>query len=177
MKLPRPILALAVVAGVAGPTVANACLQPGERTAIEVRTLQARLMVGALACQAQDGYNAFVRRNQGDLNNAYRTAQRYFSRPGGGGGGERHWNQVDTELAAAQSQEHTRLGSFFCSDTQTFMRDLNSVSGTAGLARFAIERNILQAYHAPTCTGAAFGRASRPAAARPAAATSRPARR
>ena len=163
MKLSRPLLALAVVAGVTGPAVAN-CLQPGERTALEVRTLQARLMVGALACQQQDGYNAFVRRNQGDLSNAYRTAQRYFTRPQGGGGGERHWNQVDTEIAGAQSQEHARLGGFFCNDTVTYMRDLGSVSGTADLARFAIERNILQAYAAPTCTGAAFGRPSRAAA-------------
>lgn len=173
MKLSRPLLALAVVAGVTGPAVAN-CLQPGERTAIEVRTLQARLMVGALACQQQDGYNAFVRRNQGDLNNAYRTAQRYFTRPQGGGGGERHWNQVDTEIAAAQSQEHARLGGYFCNDTVTFMRDLNSISGTAGLARYMIERNIVQAYSAPTCTGAAFGRPARAAAP---AAASRPARR
>lgn len=169
MKPARPFLALACLVGLAAPAVAQSCLQPSERAALEVRTLQMRLMVGAIACSQQDSYNAFVRRNQGDLQGAYRTAERHFGRPGGGGGGQRRWNQVDTEIASAQSQEHTRLGGFFCNDTTTYFQALSSVNGTADLARFSVERNILQAYHAPTCTGAAFGRpsrSSRPAATR-----------
>ena len=60
------------------------------------------------------------------------------------------------------------LGGFFCNDTTTYFRDLSNVNGTPGLARFSVERNVLQAYSAPTCTGEAFGRPARAAAARPA---------
>jgi len=169
MKLPRPLLALACVAGLTAPAIANACLQPSERVALEVRTLQIRMMVGALQCQQDANYNEFVRRNQGDLHNAVRTAERYFTRPQGGGGGQRRWNQIETEIAGVQSQEHSRAGdTLFCRDTTTFYQNLRTINGTAGLARFAVERNVLQAYHAPTCTGTEFGRPSRPA--RPAAA-------
>ena len=161
MKPVRSLLALACLVGFAAPSLAQNCLQPSERVALEVRSLQNRLMVGALACQQQDGYNAFVRRNQGDLNNAYRTAQSHFRSRGG----EAAWNRVDTDIAASQAQEQGRLGGFFCRDNATFLEQLASVSGTADLARFAVERNILQPHEAPTCTGAAFGRPQRAAAA------------
>lgn len=172
MKPARPILALACLVGLAAPAVAQTCLQPSERVALEVRSLQSRLMVGAIACQQQDAYNAFVRRHQADLGSAYRAAEGHFRRTTGAQG-QRRWNQVDTDLAGAQSQEHTRLGSLYCRDTTAFFQQTANLNGSADLARFAVERNILQPYQAPICTAATPARASRPAA-RPA---SRPARR
>lgn len=160
MKPTRPLLALACILGLTAPAIANTCLQPSERVAMELRALQSRLMVGAIACQQQDAYNTFVRRHQGDLGGAYRTAEGHFRRAGGG---QRRWNQVDTEFAASQSQEHTRLGSFFCTDTTAFFQQTAALNTGADLARFAVERNILVAYNAPTCTGAAASRPQRSA--------------
>jgi hypothetical protein len=163
MKTARPILALACVLGLAAPAVANTCIQPSEETALQLRALQSRLMVGAIACQQQEAYNTFVRRHQGDLGGAYRTAEGHFRRAHGGQG-QRRWNAMDTDIAGAQSQEHTRLGSFFCRDTTAFFQQVSSLSTGADLARFSVERNILQPYQQPVCTASAPARAARTAA-------------
>ncbi|MCZ8149565.1 MAG: hypothetical protein O9325_17160, partial [Roseomonas sp.] len=51
---------------VAGPAIAQTCLQPAERTAFDVRALQSKLMVAALSCSQDAAYNAFVRKFQGE---------------------------------------------------------------------------------------------------------------
>ena len=166
MKPIRPILALSCALALAAPALANTCLQPAEQTALQLRVLQSRLMVGALACQQDASFNEFVRRHQGDLASAYRTAEGHFRRANGAQG-QRRWNQVDTEIAAMQSQEYAGLGSFFCRDTTAYFQQTAGLTTGAELARFSVERNVVHAYTAPICPAGA------PARARP----SRPARR
>ncbi len=43
------------------------CLAPQDRSVIEVAALRSELMVLATGCQADEKYNAFVRRYQADL--------------------------------------------------------------------------------------------------------------
>lgn len=165
MKPIRPFLALACVIGLAAPAVAQSCMRPSEVSAIQLRALQSRLMVGAIACQQQDAYNVFVRRHQGELGGAYRTAEGHFRRAHGAQG-QRRWNSTDTDIAAQQSLEHTRQGSFFCRDTTSFFQEVGALNSVGDLVRYSNERNIIQGYHAPDC---AEEPARRPAA--------RPARR
>ncbi len=162
MKPLRTLVALACVVGLAAPALAETCLRPAEQAALNVRSLQSRLMVGAIACQQEAAFNAFVRRHQSDLGNAYRTAESHFRRTVGAQG-QRRWNQVDTELAAMQSQEYAGLGGFFCTDTTAFFQQTAGLSGAEALARFSVERNVIQAYSAPVCTSTTPTRPARPA--------------
>lgn len=162
MKPLRSVVALACVVGLAAPALAETCLRPAEQAALNVRSLQSRLMVGALACRQEAAFNDFVRRNTADLGSAYRTAESHFRRTVGAQG-QRRWNQVDTELAAMQSQEQAGLGGFFCTDTTAFFQQTAGLSGGEALARFAVERNVIQAYSAPVCTGTTPTRPARPA--------------
>ncbi|MBX6376727.1 MAG: hypothetical protein IRZ13_21175 [Acetobacteraceae bacterium] len=155
--------ALAVASSPALAAPEPACLRPPEQTALELRALQSRLMVGAVACRQEDAYNAFVRRFQRELGSAYNQAEGHFRRIHGGQGRTR-FNQFDTQLANAQSEENNRHGAFFCRDTQVFFREAMALD-SAQLAKFGVERNIVLPYEAPTCSQA---ETTRPARSRPA---------
>ena len=96
-----------------GTAVAQACANPREHSAFQLRALQTHLMVGALSCGVHDRYNAFVTRWQSDLAGAHRNLTGYFNRAYGNRG-QRELNEYITSLANAQSQESIRLGSSFC---------------------------------------------------------------
>ena len=132
----------------------SACLQPAERAAIETRALQSRLMVAAISCRQEDAYNAFVRKFQPDLGGAYNRAEGHFRRLHGGQGRTR-FNQFDTVLANAQSEEGIRAGgALFCRDTQIFFQEAMALPSGDQLARYGAERNILQPYESPNCAAA-----------------------
>jgi heme-degrading monooxygenase HmoA len=82
---------------VAGPAIAQTCLQPAERTAFDVRALQSKLMVAALSCSQDAAYNAFVRKFQGELTGAYRGVQGHFRRTAGGA----HQRELDGFVSAS----------------------------------------------------------------------------
>lgn len=142
--------ALAVASSPALAAPAPTCLRPAEQAALELRALQSRLMVGAVACRQEEAYNAFVRRFQRELGSAYSQAEGHFRRLHGGQGRTR-FNQYDTILANAQSEENIRQGTFFCRDTQVFFREAMALDSSQ-LARFGTERNILQPYQVATCS-------------------------
>jgi hypothetical protein len=144
-------LALASAPALAAPQ----CVQPAEKTALDVRALQSRLMVAAISCKQEDAYNAFVRHHQPVLGGAYNQAEGHFRRLHGGQGRTR-FNQFDTVLANAQSEEGIRAGgTLFCRDTQIFFREAMALQGGEQLARYGVERNILQPYDTPACGTAA----------------------
>jgi hypothetical protein len=171
----RSILAgLGALAIASSPALAAPqCVQPAEKAALDIRALQSRLMVAAIACRQEDAYNAFVRHHQRDLGGAYNQAEGHFRRLHGGGQGRTRFNQYDTVLANAQSEEGIRAGgSLFCRDTQIFFREAMALEGRDQLARYGIERNILQPYDAPTCdTAAAETRSTPRSRSRPTQAT------
>jgi hypothetical protein len=143
-----------LAAFIAGPALAQGCVQPTERTAFDVRALQSQLMVAALACNRDADYNAFVRKFQGELASSYRNIQGHFRRTAGGG----HQRALDgyiTQLANEQSQDSVRAGSFYCPLVTPLFQVALSQSNAAALAELSQERNVLNPLAAPTCPAAA----------------------
>jgi len=159
-----------LAAAIAGPAIAQSCLQPAERAAFEVRALQSQLMVAALTCSRDGDYNAFVRKFQGDLAASYRGIQGHFRRTAGSGH-QRALDSFITTLANEQSQDGIRAGSHFCPLATPLFQVALAQSNVQGLAEVAAERNLINPMAAPTCP-ATPTRTTRPAArTRSAAAT------
>lgn len=165
MKKSRTVLAAMCGLLIAGPALASACLRPEERTALEARALRSYLMVAALNCRtgqsynAPEGYNAFLRRFGSELSAADRVAQAHFTRAYGGQGRTR-LDQYNTLMANEHSEDGIRAGSFFCRDAEPLFRSVSQMQ-PGDLARVAVERNIIQSYHAEACPASA-GPAARP---------------
>ena len=149
MKLSRTVLAAVGGLLIAGPALANACIRPDERSALEVRSLQTYLMVSALNCQRGESYNQFVRRFGSELGAAERAATAHFTRAYGGQGRTR-LDAYNTNLANEHSEDAIRSGSFFCRDAEPLFRQALATPGPQ-LAQFAVERNIPQTYSANDC--------------------------
>ncbi len=115
MKKTKTRTVLAALCGVliAGPALADACLRPEERSAIEIRAMRSYLMVAALQCRtgqtfdAPGGYNAFLRRFGSDLSAADRVAATHFQRAYGGSSRGGRLDQYNTNLANEHSQDAT----------------------------------------------------------------------
>lgn len=144
----------------AAPALAQACVQPAERTAFEIRALQSQLMVAALSCNRDGDYNSFVRKFQADLAGSYRTIQAHYRRTGGNS--QREMDGFITALANAHSQDGIRQGSRFCPNITPLFTMALSQSNAAALAELVQERNVLNPLETATCP-------DRPAPARRAA--------
>ncbi|MBR0650566.1 hypothetical protein GXW78_12900 [Roseomonas terrae] len=172
MNKPKTRTALAALCGVliAGPALAQACLRPEERSAIEIRALRSYLMVAALQCRtgqsynAPEGYNNFLRRFGSDLSAADRVAASHFQRSYGGAARGGRLDQYNTNLANEHSQDALRSGAFFCRDAQPLFQVVVQTA-VADLPRLVNERNIIEGYDAPDC-GTAAAATRRPAARR-----------
>jgi hypothetical protein len=153
---------------VAGPAIAQTCVQPAERAAFDVRALQSQLMVAALSCNQDAAYNAFVRKFQGELTGAYRGVQGHFRRTAGGA----HQRELDsfiTQMANAQSQDQIRSGSQYCPMMTPIFGLAMAQPNVEALAAFSQERNVLNPLTTPECgtSAAAPARSTRPAARQP----------
>ncbi|MEO3470728.1 hypothetical protein AAFN86_02595 [Roseomonas sp. CAU 1739] len=167
----RTVLAALCGALIAGPALADACLRPEERSAIEIRALRSYLMVAALQCRtgqtfdAPGGYNAFLRRFGSDLSAADRVAASHFQRSYGGSSRGGRLDQYNTNLANEHSQDALRSGSFFCRDAEPLFRAVVQTSATE-LPKLVNERNIIEGYDAPDCPANAAAPARRTTARR-----------
>lgn len=160
-KIRTVVAAIAGVA-IAGPALANACLRPEERGALDVRALQTYLMVSALNCQKGESYNQFIRRFGNELSAANRTTNAYFTRAYGGQARTR-FDSNNTNMANEHSEDAIRAGSFFCRDAEPLFQGALATPGPQ-LAQFAAMRNIPQSVTAPECP--AGGAPARQASAR-----------
>ena len=115
----RLLLAGLAAAAIALPAAAQqACLQPAEQTAFDVRSLQSQLMVAALTCQVDmpahaQSYGQFLQRYDVQIRQAFRGMEGHYRRTVRG----RHQAPMDsyvTTLANVQGQDGTRQGSYFC---------------------------------------------------------------
>jgi hypothetical protein len=132
----------------------QACMQPAEKTAFDIRALQSQLLVAALACGQHDNYNAFVRKNQAELGTAFRTLATYFRRTQGA----QHQRQLDqyiTELANSQSRVSIDRGSFFCNEQGPLFQAAMAANGANELSQVSVTRQVHQALSAPVCTAPA----------------------
>ena len=147
----RTLLAGLCAVAVSTPALAaggGACMQPAEKTAFELHSLQSALMVAALNCRQEDAYNSFVTRFRGDLGGAYRGVSGHFRRTGGG---TRRLDQYITNLANAHSQDGIRQGSAFCGNVEPLWQQVMASRSGAELARLHQERNIGSIHGLETC--------------------------
>lgn len=145
----RLLVASLSAVAIAGPAIAQSCIQPAEQAAFEVRALQSQLMVAALSCNQDNAYNAFVRKFQPALAGSYNTIQSHYRR--GGANGQRNLDQYITGLANAHSQDGIRQGSHFCTNIAPLFQVAMAKSTVADLADLVKERNVLNPVESPTC--------------------------
>jgi hypothetical protein len=152
-----------IAALMAGPAIAQSCVQPAERVHFDVRALQSQLMVAALSCGRDTEYNAFVRKFQRELTASYNGMQGHYRRTAGGAA-QRELDQFITILANAQSQDSVRAGSQYCPLNTPLFQVALAQTTTQGLAEVAQERNVLNPLAAPTCSAssAPTGRSAAP---------------
>jgi len=157
-------LAAGLMAAAPASALAQACLQPAEKTGFDVRALQSQLMVVAITCGNQDDYNRFVTSNQPDLAAAYRSLFAHFRRTGGG---QRATDAFITDLANRHSQVGIQQGSLFCQNQMPLFQQVSALRGQQALAQFSTERQIPNQYQPPLCTTARPAAAARPPQPRP----------
>ena len=145
----RLLLAGLCAVAIAGPAIAQRCVQPSERQAFDMRVLQSQLMVAALSCGRDNDYNAFVRKYQRDLSSSYSTLQSHYRRAGANG--QRDMDQFITGVANAHSQDGIRQGSLFCANVTPLFALAMAQTSAAGLSDVMIERNVLNPLTTPAC--------------------------
>jgi hypothetical protein len=141
MKPFRSLVAGVTALAVATPALAQSCIPPTERTALDLRAVQSQVMVVALTCGRDADYNAFVTKYQRDLAAAYRTVGTYFRRVHGSAAQREHDVYI-TNLANAQSQVGISRGSFFCREQEAFLTAVQAQPNAAALAPLATTHSV-----------------------------------
>ena len=160
----RRFLTSFVIAGLmTGQVHAADCLRPTDHVALDVVALKTQLMVTALTCQADERYNAFVRKYQSDLQRENKTMDTYFMRSFGRSGAKQRDDYV-TNLANSQSQIGIKQGSYFCQDNITTFDEVMALRSNAELTAYAAGRAGPQ----PISTTSCGSTPERPAARTPA---------
>ncbi|WP_376093216.1 hypothetical protein ACE7GA_25110 [Roseomonas sp. CCTCC AB2023176] len=156
----RLLIAGLAAAALATPAFAQqACVQPAEQTAFQVRALQSQLMVAALTCAPADNiyaanYRQFLDRYKPQLEQAFRTMQGHYRRTAGAGNrGERALDQHVTTLANINNQDGTRQGSLFCRNAASlFQQALAAPQEMGALATVAQNNNLANPHGRAECT-------------------------
>ncbi|MEQ9449134.1 MAG: hypothetical protein RLN70_09560 [Rhodospirillaceae bacterium] len=111
------VVVLAMAAGLAPASAAAelpACLSAEEQHAFNLRHLQSRFMVAALACNQREAYNEFVIRFRPALARAGERLIGYFTRAGGG---QAAINKHITDLANAAGLRRAEDPDSYCART------------------------------------------------------------
>lgn len=141
MAIKPVLIAGCLAAGLTSPALAQGCIRPAERTAVDVRAVQSQLMVAAIACNRTEDYNTFVRRHQAELGAAYNTVAGVFRRAHGAQG-QRQYDAYITNLANAQSQEGIRQGSHFCRDIGPLFQAALAAPNAGAVAALTAQHSI-----------------------------------
>lgn len=151
----RLLMTSLVAAGLlAGPVRAAECLRNEDHVAVDVTTLKTLLMVTALTCQADEKYNAFIRKYQADLQREDRSLNAYFTRTYGRNSAKQRDDYV-TQLANAQSSLGLKQGSLFCDANLPAFDEVMALRNNAELASYAAGREITQPANVSQCGGGA----------------------
>jgi hypothetical protein len=104
------------------------CATPEETQAFNVRALKSSLMVAALSCNQQTGYNGFIARNRSLFSGDGHVVQGYFRRMYGGAA-ETQLNRFITRMANDASQTSMKGKSEdYCAGTQKFFHTLSAMN-------------------------------------------------
>ena len=118
------------------------CLQPQERSVVEVAALRSELMVLATGCRQDDRYNAFVRRFQADLMGNEKAVGDVFKRMYGKRAQQEH-DRFTTDLANGESSAGTKLGTDFCERNSLLFSEVMALRGANDLPAYAAGKDLV----------------------------------
>lgn len=123
-SLIKPVIGL-VMAGAVSVNSAQAkdCLSPSEEAAFQTRVIQSDLMVGALACNSKEFYNAFVVKFEEDLVEHGTALRRYFEKRYGAASSKR-LNAYITQMANDASRRSMRKAGNYCESITGLFQNL-----------------------------------------------------
>jgi len=118
------------------------CLQPHERSAVEVAALRSELMVLATGCRQDERYNAFIRKFQPDLVSNEKAIGELFRRMFGRRGQQEH-DRFTTDLANGESSAGMRLGTDFCERNGALFSEVMALRSAAELPAYAAGKDLV----------------------------------
>ena len=120
------------------------CLQPHERSIVEVAALRSELMVLATGCHQDDRYNAFVRKFQSDLMGNERAVGDVFKRIYGKRAQQEH-DRFTTDLANGESSAGMHLGTDFCERNSLLFSEVMALQSPTELPAYAAGKDLVPA--------------------------------
>jgi hypothetical protein len=156
----RPVLsaivATALLTAAATDTLAQSqpCARGAEKAAFDLAGLKSELMVVAIACQAEDKYNAFVTRFRADLVSGEKGLTSYFARTSRGSVAKAHDDYITT-LANAQSQQGIERGTLFCDEHMAMFDEVMARTDGRDLAGYAAGKSLIQPISLTECPASA----------------------
>ena len=121
-----------------------ACLQPQERSAVEVAALRSELMVLATGCRQDERYNAFIRKYQADLMGNEKAVGDVFKRMYGKRAQTEH-DRFTTDLANGESSAGMHLGTEFCARNSLIFNEVMALHSAAELPAYAAGKDLVPA--------------------------------
>lgn len=118
------------------------CLAPSARAAFDVQALRSEIMVLATGCSDDSQYNAFIERYKPALMANEHAIDDWFRHKYGRRAQYEH-DRFVTELANAQSDAGTKLGSEFCPHNGVIFHEVMALQDAAELAAFAAGQNLV----------------------------------
>lgn len=131
------------------------CATTRELDGLNVRALQTKLMVGAIACGQRKEYNSFIRKFRPELQQHSREMQDYFARNYHSAATAKQDSFV-TKLANNMSGHNVTVSGRdeFCDSTSQLFGDINS-SGNKDLAAVSADAEIATAHGISPCANLA----------------------
>jgi hypothetical protein len=121
-----------------------ACLQPHERSIVEVAALRSELMVLATGCRQDDRYTAFIRKFQTDLQGNEKAVGEVFKRIYGKRAQQEH-DRFTTDLANGESSAGMHLGTDFCDRNSILFSEVMALPNAAALPAYAAGKDLVPA--------------------------------
>jgi hypothetical protein len=120
------------------------CLQPQERSVVEVAALRSELMVLATGCRQGDRYNAFIRKFQPDLMGNEKAVADVFKRMYGKRAQQEH-DRFTTDLANGESSAGMHLGTDFCDRNGMLFTEVMALRSASDLPAYAAGKDLVPA--------------------------------
>jgi hypothetical protein len=118
------------------------CLQPQERSVVEVAALRSELMVLATGCRQDERYNAFIRKYQPDLMGNEKAVGEVFRRMYGKRAQQEH-DRFTTDLANGESSAGMHLGTDFCARNSAIFSEVMALRSANDLPAYAAGKDLV----------------------------------
>jgi hypothetical protein len=118
------------------------CMTSADQATFDVQALRSEMMVLATGCSDDSAYNAFITRYQPELQANEREVDAWFKKKFGRRAQTEH-DRFVTDLANAQSNAGTRLGSDFCPHNGAIFQEVMALSSAHELSEFAAGQDLV----------------------------------